>query len=70
MNAYKRHASRGQICKHAELMQSCPRLACKNACICSPNYMENTRNCTQIYLPLQAIYYHTAGKFTCKLQVC
>ena len=73
---------------YAELMQNCPRLACKISCICRQKYKslagkntriasKNTRtiaskksyNSTQNYLQLQAICYHTAGKFSCKSQV-
>ena len=30
---------------------------------------KNSHNCTQNYQQLQAICYHTAGEFTCKLQI-
>ena len=92
-----------QVILHAELMQICPRRACKIACFCRQKYMQcaskntriagentcqiqakitanagkntrtiadkNTRNCTRNYLQMQAICYHTAGKFTCKLHL-
>ena len=78
---YLNTAGSSQVILCSEIVQIYPRLGCKIACFCTQKYMQfagentrtiagkNTRNCTQNYLQLQAICYHTAGKFTCKLHV-
>ena len=53
--------------------QKYKQLTGKNICKRRKKYphkrRQKNRNYTQNYLQLQAICYHTAGKFTCKVQV-
>ena len=55
---------------HAELMQICPRLACKNACFCSQKYMQlagkNTRIAGENNCKRRKKYPPNAGKINCE----
>ena len=78
---YYRHFTGSFTCgTHANLPATSMQLTGKNTGIAGKNTRQTqtkitanagkkTCNSTQNYLQLQAICYHTAGKFTCKLQV-